>query len=146
MKLTREIKTAILVIASILLFIWGYSFLKGKDLFTDYKTLYAEYDNVEDLSASAPVTINGLTIGKVTNLKGASKRPGIDYSFNVSGKKVFSDSPVSINSIKEGEFYKVVYSSKNPEICRIYLDEKITDTALILKAGFSKEDIANMPK
>ncbi|CAA9202323.1 MlaD family protein [Flavobacterium collinsii] len=68
MKLTREIKTAILVIASILLFIWGYSFLKGKDLFTNYKTLYVEYDNVEDLSASAPVTINGLVIGKVTKI------------------------------------------------------------------------------
>ncbi|OXG04820.1 phospholipid/cholesterol/gamma-HCH transport system substrate-binding protein [Flavobacterium araucananum] len=68
MKLTREIKTAILVIASILLFIWGYSFLKGKDLFANYKTLYAEYNNVEDLSASAPVTINGLTIGKVSKI------------------------------------------------------------------------------
>lgn len=68
MKLTREIKTAILVIASILLFIWGYSFLKGKDLFTNYKTLYVEYNNVEDLSASAPVTINGLTIGKVSKI------------------------------------------------------------------------------
>lgn len=65
MKLTREIKTAILVIASILLFIWGYSFLKGRDLFTNYKTLYAEYDNVEELAASAPVTINGLVVGKV---------------------------------------------------------------------------------
>jgi phospholipid/cholesterol/gamma-HCH transport system substrate-binding protein len=68
LKLTREIKTAILVIASILLFIWGYSFLKGKDLFTNYKTLYAEYDNVEDLSASAPVTLNGLVIGKVSKI------------------------------------------------------------------------------
>ncbi|MEN2402222.1 MlaD family protein [Flavobacterium sp. MC2016-06] len=68
MKLTREIKTAILVIASILLFIWGYSFLKGKDLFTNYKTLFVEYDNVEDLSASAPVTLNGLAIGKVTKI------------------------------------------------------------------------------
>ncbi|MBS7231288.1 MCE family protein [Flavobacterium psychroterrae] len=68
MKLTREIKTAILVIASILLFIWGYSFLKGKDLFTNYKTLYVEYNNVEDLSQSAPVTINGLTVGKVTKI------------------------------------------------------------------------------
>ena len=68
MKLTREIKTAILVIASILLFIWGYSFLKGKDLFTNYKTLYVEYDNVEDLSQSAPVTLNGLAIGKVTKI------------------------------------------------------------------------------
>jgi phospholipid/cholesterol/gamma-HCH transport system substrate-binding protein len=68
LKLTREIKTAILVIASILLFIWGYSFLKGKDLFTNYKTLYVEYDNVEDLAASAPVTLNGLVIGKVNKI------------------------------------------------------------------------------
>jgi phospholipid/cholesterol/gamma-HCH transport system substrate-binding protein len=68
LKLTREIKTAILVIASILLFIWGYSFLKGRDLFTNYKTLYVEYDNVEDLSSSAPVTINGLIIGKVNKI------------------------------------------------------------------------------
>lgn len=68
MKLTREIKTAILVIASILLFIWGYSFLKGKDLFTNYKTLFVEYDNVEDLASSAPVTINGLAVGKVNKI------------------------------------------------------------------------------
>ena len=68
MKVTREIKTAILVIASILLFIWGYSFLKGRDLFTNYKTLYVEYDNVEDLPVSAPVTLNGLVIGKVSKI------------------------------------------------------------------------------
>jgi phospholipid/cholesterol/gamma-HCH transport system substrate-binding protein len=68
LKLTREIKTAILVIASILLFIWGYSFLKGRDLFTNYKTFYVEYDNVEDLAQSAPVTLNGLAIGKVNKI------------------------------------------------------------------------------
>jgi len=68
LKLTREIKTAILVIASILLFIWGYSFLKGRDLFTNYKTFYVEYDNVEDLAQSAPVTLNGLGIGKVNKI------------------------------------------------------------------------------
>ncbi len=66
MKLTREIKTAILVIISIFLFIWGYSFLKGKELFSNYTTLYVVYDNVEGLSTSAPVTLNGLVIGKVT--------------------------------------------------------------------------------
>jgi phospholipid/cholesterol/gamma-HCH transport system substrate-binding protein len=69
LKITREIKTAILVIGSILLFIWGYSFLKGKDLFTDYKTFYVEYDNVEGLPSSAVVTLNGLNIGKVSGIK-----------------------------------------------------------------------------
>ena len=68
MKITREIKTAILVIAAILLFIWGYSFLKGRDLFTDYKTFYVEYKSVEGLATSAPVTLNGLVIGKVSSI------------------------------------------------------------------------------
>ena len=69
MKITREVKTAILLIASILLFIWGYSFLKGKDLFENYITLYVEYDNVEGLSKSAAITLNGLPIGKVNNIQ-----------------------------------------------------------------------------
>ena len=68
MKITREIKTAILVIASILLFIWGYSFLKGRDLFTNYKTFFVEYKSVEGLATSAPVTLNGLVIGKVSSI------------------------------------------------------------------------------
>lgn len=68
MKITREIKTAILVIASILLFIWGYSFLKGRDLFTNYETFFVEYESVEGLATSAPVTLNGLVIGKVSSI------------------------------------------------------------------------------
>ncbi|WP_348800073.1 MlaD family protein [Flavobacterium adhaerens] len=68
MKITREIKTAILVITSILLFIWGYNFLKGKDLFNKYKKIYVEYENVEGLAPSAPITINGLIVGKVKTI------------------------------------------------------------------------------
>ena len=68
MKLTREIKTAILALTTILLFIWGYSFLKGKDLLDKYKIYYVQYDNVEGLSPSASVTINGLIVGKVTKI------------------------------------------------------------------------------
>ena len=68
MKLTREIKTAILVIASILLFIWGYRFLQGSDLLSNYKKMFVEYENVEGLVPSSPITINGLTVGKVKSI------------------------------------------------------------------------------
>jgi len=68
LKLTREVKTAIIVIGAILIFIWGYSFLKGRDLFNSYRTFYVIYDNVEGLSPSAPVTLNGLVIGQVTGI------------------------------------------------------------------------------
>lgn len=68
MKITREVKTAILVIGSILLFFWGYSFLKGKNLFDTTRKFYVVYDNVEGLTPSAAVTINGLTVGKVNTI------------------------------------------------------------------------------
>jgi phospholipid/cholesterol/gamma-HCH transport system substrate-binding protein len=68
LKITREIKTAILVIASILLFIWGYSFLKGRDLLSSYNKYYVKYSNVDGLVSSAPITINGLVVGKVNSI------------------------------------------------------------------------------
>ncbi len=94
MKISREIKTAVLLIASILLFIWGYSFLKGKAVFANYKTYYVTYDNVEGLAKSAPVTLNGLAIGKVNDIK-------IDES---TGKlivelQITTDFPISSTSL-----------------------------------------------
>ena len=68
MKLTKEIKTAVLVLSSILLFIWGYGFLKGHDLLTDYKVLFVKYDNVDGLAIAAPVTISGLPVGSVKRI------------------------------------------------------------------------------
>ena len=68
MKLTREVKTGILVILGILLFIFGFNYLKGENLFSASRTFYAEYNNVEGLVASTPVTINGKPIGKVKDI------------------------------------------------------------------------------
>jgi phospholipid/cholesterol/gamma-HCH transport system substrate-binding protein len=96
LKLSREIKTAILVIGAIALFIWGYSFLKGKDLFTNYKTLFVEYKNVEGLVVSAPVTINGLTIGKVNSIKINNKTGAVAVEMQIN-----TDYPISKTSVAE---------------------------------------------
>ena len=95
MKITREIKTAILVIASILLFIWGYSFLKGRDLLSTYKTFYVQYDNVEGLMSSAPVTINGLTVGKVSGIKFLNNTGKIQVELQIKSDFPFSKSSVA---------------------------------------------------
>jgi phospholipid/cholesterol/gamma-HCH transport system substrate-binding protein len=69
MKITKEIKVAVLVILSIVLFYWGFAFLKGKNLFDTSTKLYAVYDNVAGLVEAAPVTLNGLIIGKVNTIE-----------------------------------------------------------------------------
>ena len=68
MKITREVKTAILVISGILLFIYIFNFLKGTDILDSSRTFYTIYDNVEGLEPSTPVTINGLNVGKVQEI------------------------------------------------------------------------------
>lgn len=45
-----------------------------------------------------------------------------------------------------GNFFNLVYLKDSPEIVRTRFERKITDTTLILQAGFSIEDIENMPK
>lgn len=94
MKITREIKTAVLVIASILLFIWGYSFLKGSDLLSNYRTFYIQFDNVEGLSPSAPVTISGLNVGKVTAITLHHETAKLTVEIQIK-----SDFPISKSSV-----------------------------------------------
>lgn len=76
MKLTKEIKTAILVISGILLFIFIFYYLKGENIFDDSKKITAVYDNVEGLAPSAAVTINGHKIGKVQSIEFTDDRSG----------------------------------------------------------------------
>ena len=68
MKITKEIKTAILVLSGILLFIFIFNYLKGENLLNNSRKITAIYDNVEGLVTSAAVTINGHNIGKVQDI------------------------------------------------------------------------------
>ncbi|HLV51417.1 MAG TPA: MlaD family protein [Flavobacterium sp.] len=69
MKITKEIKTAILVLVSIALLIWGIMFLSGTNLFNSNRKFYVIYPNVEGLSTASSVTINGLVVGKISNIQ-----------------------------------------------------------------------------
>lgn len=95
LKLTREIKTAVLVISSIVLFYWGYNFLKGKNLFDTSKKIYVVYDSVEGLEPSSAVKLKGVTVGRVNS-----------YDF-LDNKKVLvelsitSNYPISKTSVAE---------------------------------------------
>jgi len=68
LKLSREIKTGIIAIGGILLLILGYSYLKSSPLFSNAKTFYAEFRNVGGLQPGTQVSMNGLNVGKVSDI------------------------------------------------------------------------------
>lgn len=68
MKLSNETKVgAITTLAIAVLFI-GYSFLRGNDVFTTDNMFYTDYDNVDGLTTSKPVLVNGYQIGHVSKM------------------------------------------------------------------------------
>lgn len=132
MKITREVKTAILVIASILLFIWGYSFLKGKDLFSTYKTFYVEYDNVEGLPASAPVTINGFIVGKVNSITLQNSNGKLIVELQIKG-----DFPISKSSVVD-IYEPGLIGGKQIQIIPNYQDKNIAQSGDKLQGSVKK--------
>lgn len=66
--LSRELKIGIITIVTIVAFIWGYNYLKGKDFLHRQRTFYVVYNNVSGLMKANSVTISGLNIGQVNDI------------------------------------------------------------------------------
>ena len=68
MKINNEIKTGILAIFSIGLFVFGFSYLKSNDIFVSDRTFYAVYSDVEGVVNGTPVTVNGFPVGSIQKI------------------------------------------------------------------------------
>lgn len=68
MKIKREVKIALVFIVALALFVWGFNFLAGKNIFGSQKIIYAVYDQVNGLAEANPVVVNGFKIGQVTSI------------------------------------------------------------------------------
>ena len=95
MKTSKEIKTAILVLLGILLFIFIFNYLKGENLLSSSRKITAIYSNVEGLAISSAVTINGHKVGRVQDIRFTDDNSGmlevsmlIDSDFNFSKNSI----------------------------------------------------------
>ena len=95
MKLSREIKTAILIIGCIIIFIFGFNYLKGTSLLSNEKTIHALYDEVEGLVVGANVTIRGLNVGKVKIIDFNDDFAKIKVTFSIRDDLNFSNKSVA---------------------------------------------------
>lgn len=67
-KLSNETKVGILTITAIIALVFGYNYLRGKNLFRQQIVYYAVYDRVDGLLPANPVLVNGLQIGIVDKI------------------------------------------------------------------------------
>ena len=96
--MSKEFKIGIIAVLIIALFIWGYNFLNGQNLF-DSNTRYfnVEYSNIAGVSKASLVTINGLKVGKVEKIKfnpDIAKRGHLVVRFSMEDDFQFSKNSV----------------------------------------------------
>ncbi|MBK7336487.1 MAG: MCE family protein [Saprospirales bacterium] len=65
MQIRRETKIGLLTAGAPALLIWGYEFLKGRNILQSSQIFISEYDNVDELKKSNPIQVNGLQVGIV---------------------------------------------------------------------------------
>ena len=123
MKITKEIKTGVLVITGLVMTIFSFNYLKGINLLEKSRHFIVVYDNVEGLVASNPVTINGFKIGNVQK---------INLSADGSNKleiKLIIDNEVEFSKSSKAELYETgLIGGKAIAIIPNYQDGSIAES------------------
>ena len=68
MKFSQEAKVGLLALVAFTMFFFGFNFLKGTNIFKKNKQFTVVYDNVDGLTSSNPVLLNGLNVGRVAKI------------------------------------------------------------------------------
>ena len=76
MKLTKEIKIALVAIVGILVMYFGIHFLNGMNLFSTNNAYYMTFDDIQGLGASTPIYADGYKVGTVD---------GMEYDYKENG-------------------------------------------------------------
>ncbi len=103
MKISNEVKIGATVVITLVIFIWLYNFLKGKNFFQNVAYYYSVYDNIGGLSESNPVEVNGYKVGVVQSLDFLDESSGkiivefsVDRDFRLPLNTVAEVTPISL--------------------------------------------------
>jgi len=68
-KISKEVRVGIVTVIAIGFFIYGFNYLKGRDLFSTQRKFYAVYNDIDGLVEANPLMINGYKVGLVGKIK-----------------------------------------------------------------------------
>ena len=117
MKISDETKVGVLTISALTILILGFNFLKGSDIFSKTKKIYAVFSDLGSLSKSNEVKINGYVIGSVYQLTALDDSiNGIVATINLTKDVIIpKDSKAYISAPLIGASYLVIEKGDSTE-------------------------------
>ncbi len=68
MNIPKEVKIGGVAVIAVSLMIWGFNYLKGKNILKQTNIYYGVYHNIEGLAETAPVLLKGYKVGQVDEI------------------------------------------------------------------------------
>jgi phospholipid/cholesterol/gamma-HCH transport system substrate-binding protein len=114
-KISNEVKIGLAALITLLVFVWVFNFLKGKNLFSKTANYYVVYDKVGGLAESSPVEVNGYRVGIVQSVRFVDPESGrllVTLSVNKGFKlPVNTVSEITTASLIAGMKIQLVYGN-----------------------------------
>jgi len=100
-KLSKEFKIGIVAVLTLIGFFMLFNFLKGQNIFSSGRLFTVKYENVNGLAPSKPVSVNGLRVGQVKEIKIIDTAKPIYFEVVISVEKNIEFSKKTIAEIYE---------------------------------------------
>ncbi len=101
MKLSKELKIGVITIITLVGFFMLFNFLKGQNIFSSGRLFIVKFENVSGLAPSKPVSINGLRVGQVKEIKIVDTAKPIYFEVVISVDKDIEFSKKTVAEIYE---------------------------------------------
>lgn len=96
MKISKEVKVGLFMIGSIVLLYLGFNFLKGIDFFSSDKKYFAIFKNIDGLTESNQILLNGAPIGRVSEIIIQQSKDRVVVELSIDSEIIVTKSSVAI--------------------------------------------------
>ena len=101
------------MVVTITLLYFGFNFLKGIDFFSSSKKYYAVYENVDKLTESNQIFLNGYAVGRVSKIQIQQRLNRVLVELDINSDIVLTDSSVALlnGELLGGRFIQLIVSN-----------------------------------
>jgi phospholipid/cholesterol/gamma-HCH transport system substrate-binding protein len=96
MNLSREFKVGLFMVAAITLLYFGFNFLKGIDFFSSSNKYYAVFTNVDKLTESNQIFLNGYAVGRVSDIQIQQSKNRVLVELDIDSDIIVTKSSVAL--------------------------------------------------
>jgi phospholipid/cholesterol/gamma-HCH transport system substrate-binding protein len=96
MKLSKEFKVGLFMVVAITLLYFGFNFLKGSDFFSSNKKYYTVFANVDKLTESNQIYLNGYAVGRVSDIQIEQDKNRVLVELDIDSDIKVTDSSVAM--------------------------------------------------